>query len=86
MADRGDANGLLAVGDLVDDSVGADAERSEALESAAERISGEGLPFVDAEGVLDGVDQRPAEFEQLLAGASREDDSGHSSAGFAELG
>lgn len=38
------------------------------------------------EGVLDGVDQRPVEIEQLASRATREDDTSHRSARAPALG
>jgi hypothetical protein len=86
VADRSDANCLFAVGNLVDDAVGADAERTQSLEATAQRVSGEGLAFEQPEGFLDGVDERPVEFEQLAPGAASENDTSHRSAGRATLG
>jgi len=40
MADRGDANRLAAVGQLVEDPVGTDPQRVEAKEPPPERIPG----------------------------------------------
>lgn len=40
-----------------------------------------GVAFEEPEGVLDGIDERPVELEQLVPGATREDDAGQRSAG-----
>jgi hypothetical protein len=56
MPDRGDADGLVALGELVDDAVGTDAQGAEAPEPAAQRVSGVWLALGQSEGVLDSVD------------------------------
>jgi hypothetical protein len=86
VADRGYADCLPRISELVDDAVGADAERAESLEAPAKRVSGERLALEQSEGVLDGVDQHPVEFEQLSSRATREDDAGHCSVGGPPLG
>src|SRR5579875_1921009 len=80
MADRRDTNRLLVVGDLVDDAIGADAQRAEAVQPAPQCMSDVRVPLEQSERVLDGVDQRPVEVEKLLPGAPRENDFGHASA------
>ena len=39
-----------------------------------------GVMLEQPEGLLDGVDERPLELEQLKTSATREDDAGHRSA------
>jgi hypothetical protein len=86
VADRGDADGVLSVSELIDDAIRADAERAEAFEPPPEFVSGERVAFEQAEGVFDGVDQWPVEVEQFEAGAACEDDVGQASAGGAAFG
>ena len=80
MTDSGDANGLAGIGELVDGAIGADAQGPEAAQPAAKRVPGAGLAREQAEGLRDGIDQRPVEVEQLAACATREDDMSHGSA------
>ena len=80
MTDSGDANGPVGIGELVDDAIGADAQGPQAAQPAAKRVPGAGLAREPAEGLLDGIDQRPVEIEQLAACATREDDVSHGSA------
>lgn len=49
-------------------------------------MPGVGVALEQTERVIDRVDQRPVEGEQLLADATREDDLGHASAGGPTLG
>ncbi len=85
MADGGDTDRLVVVGELVDDAIGADPERSQAAQSASEEVSSVGVTFEKPEGVLDGVDLRPVQLEQLKPGAAREDDAVQRSAGGSAL-
>ncbi len=48
-------------------------------------MAGRGFAFEQSERVFDGVDQGPAEVEQLAAGAASENDAGHRSAEGAAL-
>lgn len=65
MADRGDANRLLGIGQLVEDSVRADPQRVQTAQFASERMAGLWLALQQTQCVLDRVDQRPFEFEQF---------------------
>jgi hypothetical protein len=85
MADRGDPDGLLIVCELINDAVGAHAQRAQAREPAAQRVPGVRLALEESERILDGVDQGPLEIEQLLPRTSGENDGGHASAGGATL-
>jgi hypothetical protein len=78
--DRGDANGLIVIGQLIDNAVGADSQRTQHSQPTAQLVSCSGVALEQAEGALDGVDQRPVEVEQLTASAAREDDTSHNSA------
>jgi hypothetical protein len=80
MTESGDANGLVGIGELVDDAIGADAQGPQAAQPAAKRVPAAGLAREHAERILDGIDQRPVENEQLAACATREDDVSHASA------
>lgn len=81
MADRGDSDGLVVVCELVDDAIRAHAQRAEAVEPAAERVSRVRIALEKSQRVLDGVDLGPVELEQFLPGAPGENDSSHASAG-----
>lgn len=80
MTDCRDADCLVVIGELVDDAVGADAQRTQAMEPAAEHVSDVWVSFVQSQRVFDGVDQRPVEVEELLAGAPGENNFRHASA------
>ena len=80
MTDRGDADGLIVVCELIDDAVRAYTQRAQAVQPAAQRVSDVRVPFEKSKRVLDCIDDRPAEVEQLLSGDPREDDLGHASA------
>lgn len=81
MANSSDANRLPAIGQLVEDSVGADSQRIQAVKLSAKCISGEWFTLEQAKRVLDCVDQRPAQLEQVVTGSPGEDESGQRSAG-----
>lgn len=59
MTDRRDTNRLPAIGQLIDDPIGADSQRIQAPELAAKRIAGERIALENSKRVLDRVDQRP---------------------------
>jgi hypothetical protein len=63
VANRDHANCLLGLGELVDDPVSANAERSKSSQPPTQRVSGEGIAFEEPERVLYGVDERPVECE-----------------------
>ena len=74
MADGGHPNGLLTLSQLIEDPIRTDPQRAQAAEFAVKRLSGARLTLEEAEGVLDCVDQRPVELEQLAASAAGEDE------------
>ena len=80
VTDRCDPHLLPITGELVDHAKGADAERPQAPQPAAERVARVGLALEQAERLLDRVDQRPVELQQLAAQCAREDDARHGSA------
>jgi len=80
VADRGDADGLVVVGELVDDAVGADAQRSQAAQAAAERVPGERFALENTERAFDSVDQWPARLDELATRCARKNYSRHRSA------
>jgi hypothetical protein len=61
MADGGDANGPVLVAELVDDPIGADAQREQAAHPALKRVSGMRVATEQGERFLNGVDQWPVE-------------------------
>ena len=63
MSNRDNANGLLRLGELVDDAVAADAKRAKPLQPPTQHVPGDRVAFEQPEAVLDSVDQRPVEFE-----------------------
>jgi hypothetical protein len=65
VANSRDANGLLAVGQLVEDPISADSQQIQPTQFASERMSGPWLALEQAQSILDRVDQRPIEVEQL---------------------
>ena len=86
MADRRDADRLFVLGQLVDDAVGTDPQRTKAAQATAQLVSGEGFSLEQAESVFDGVDEWPAEVEQFVGGAPGKEDPCHASAGCAAVG
>jgi hypothetical protein len=77
VTDGCDADSLTVLVDLVDDPISPDSQGAESVESPAEGVADVRVTLQESECVLDGVDQRPAELEQLLSSAPREDDCGH---------
>jgi len=55
VADSGDANCLSAVGQLVEDSIGADPQRIQTTQFSAKRIAGKRIAFKQAKRILDRV-------------------------------
>jgi hypothetical protein len=86
MADGGHADGLVIVCQLVDDAIGAHAQRAEAVQATAQGVSEVGVALEQSERILDGVDKRPIEVEQLLPRPPGENDLGHASVGCSTLG
>lgn len=80
MTDRRDANRLTPVGQLIENPVGADSQRVEATELAAKRVAGEGIALEKAKRILDRVDERPIESEQVPTGSASENQSRQRSA------
>lgn len=74
MANCGDANRLPASGELVEDPVGANPQRVQPAELPPQSVTCFRLALEQAERVLDGVDQGPAELEQFAPGATGEDE------------
>lgn len=75
MADGSNADGLSAIGQLIEDSIGADSQRIQAAEFSPQRIAGERVTLEQAERILDRVYQRPVQIEQVAAGSPSDDDS-----------
>ena len=85
MADRCHAHGVTAVPELIHDSVRSNAKRAQSSQPAAQLMTNLWVAFEQRERVLDSVDQRPTQLEEILSGTPRQDDAGHGSAGFAHL-
>ena len=81
MADGDNANCLSAIGQLVDDPVGANPQRRQTAKLPPECVAGEWIALQHAERILDRVDQRPAQLQQVTAGSPSKDESGQWSAG-----
>lgn len=81
MADSGDADRFSAIGQLVEDSIGADPQRIQTAQFSAERIAGKRIALKQAKRILDCVDQRPAQLKQVATGPAGEDESRQRSAG-----
>jgi hypothetical protein len=80
MSDCGDANGLPAVGQLIKDSVGADAQRIDPVQLASKCVASLRFALKKPQRILDRIDQWPVEFEQLPPSATGEDELGQRSA------
>ena len=80
MSDGGDANGLPAVGQLIEDPVGADTQRIDPVQFASKGVASLRFALKKAKRILDRIDQRPVEFEQLPPSATGEDKLGQRSA------
>lgn len=81
MANGGDANRFSTVGQLVDDPIRAHPQRIQATKFSAQRVPGEGVALQQAQHLLNRIDQRPAQLEQIAAGSSSENESCQRSAG-----
>ncbi len=77
MPDSEHTDDPLVLVELVDDPVGADANRPQPTEPTPERMTRFGFPFEEAEGHDDGVGQRPVEVEHLSASPPDELDPAH---------
>ena len=81
VADSNHANGLLPVGQLIEDPIGAYTQGVQPAQLASERVSGSRFALQQSERVLDRVDQRPAQLKQLATRATGEDEPRHQSTG-----
>ena len=63
MADRGDADSLLPIGQLIEDAVGADPQRVQAAQFASQCVPHPRFTLQKTQRVLDRVDQRPVKVE-----------------------
>lgn len=89
MANRRHSHGLFSVGQLVEDPISAYSKGVEPPQLAPERVSGSWFALEQPEGILDCIDQGPAQFQQLATRAAGKDESRHRStsccAAFGEL-
>ena len=76
MANGRNPDRLPVVDQLIDDPVGADPERSKPLQATSQQVAGFRFALEESERVLDGVDQRPTELEDLSERPAGQDDSG----------
>lgn len=81
MADSGNANRFPAVDQLIEDSIGAHPQRVQPTKFSAQRITGEWVALEESEGLLDCIDQRPIQLEQVATGSPGENESRQGSAG-----
>lgn len=65
MTDSGHANGPLPASQLIEDPISAYAQGVQPAQLASERVTGLRFALQQSQCVLDRVDQRPVEFEQL---------------------
>ena len=72
MADRRDADGLSTVGQLIG-SIRTRPAVSTAAELSAERVTGERVALEQAKRILDRIDQRPVQVQQVAPGSAGED-------------
>lgn len=90
MANRCHANCLTIVGQLVEDSIGADSQRVQTAQPAPEHISAVRFALEQSKRSLDRVDQWPTEFKQLPTSLTSENKPGQRSIGsrpaFGQLG
>lgn len=70
MTDRRNADRLSPVGQLIEDSIGADPQRIQATELAAQRVTGERITLERAKRILDRVYKRPIESKQVPPGSA----------------
>jgi hypothetical protein len=70
-----DPNRLPPVSQLIEDAIGADPQRVQPVKLAAKGISGKWIALQQTEGVLDCVDQRPVQFEQVPTSSASENQS-----------
>lgn len=80
MANSCDSNGFAALRQLVEDPIGANPKRVQAVELAAKGVTGEWVALEQAKRVLDRVDKRPVEVEKVSAGPPSENESRQRSA------
>ena len=76
MPDCGDTNRLPTVSELVEDAVRTDPQRIQAAKPPTKHMPRLRLALQQPQGILYRVNQRPAQLEQLAAGAPGEDQSG----------
>ena len=80
MTDRRNADCPVVPGKLIDDAIRAYTQRVQAVQTAAQRVCGVRIPLEQSKRVLDSVDERPVEVEQMVSGAPRKNDFAHVSA------
>lgn len=81
MTNRSDTNGLSIVSELIENPISTDPQRVQPMKFAAERVASSRLALQQAQRVLNRVNQRPVEFEQLLPSSTGENEPGQGSAG-----
>jgi hypothetical protein len=81
VANGSDTDGLFTIGQLVENPIGTHTQRVHSTQLAPKRMAGLRFTLQQAQGILDCVDQRPAEFEQFPPGSTGKDEPGQRSAG-----
>lgn len=76
VSDSHDSNAPTAIDHLIDDPVGTYAIGAEALETPLQLVSGFGIAGKDEQRVLDCVDVRPGEIEEVATSPPRQDEAG----------
>jgi hypothetical protein len=80
VADGSHSDGLSPVGQLIEDSIGADSQRIQASELPAKGVPGERFPLKQTQRILDRIDQRPAQLEQIATSSPGKGEAGQRSA------
>lgn len=81
MANRRDSNSLPTVSQLIENPVRADPKRVQASEFSAQRVADKRVALEQGKRILDRIDQRPAQVEQIEPGSPGEDESRQRSVG-----
>jgi hypothetical protein len=81
VANGGDADGLIILGQLIKDPISTNPQRVQTAQSASERMPSSRFALKQAQRILNRIDQRPVEFEQLTPSSTGEDEPGQRSAG-----
>jgi hypothetical protein len=81
MTNGGNADRFSTVGQLIDDPIRADSQGVQTAEFSAQRIAGEGVAFEQSQCILNRIDQRPAQLEQVASSSPGKDEARQGSTG-----